>query len=179
MRKTEKNAMTKGIENTVANMTVAEMRKEAGKHNIKNASKYKRVELQQMLIDTLVAEQSKTTTKRAKAEKVESDDITTLAEEMLEGIEMLSDDDLMQTNRKVLIQVMKMLHCSKWYRTYDKATMVKKIQEAVAQEVNMVRKLEDFEKPFWNGTSISILEDAGFVLEINDGGIVGIGNVSE
>lgn len=132
MRRTEKNAMTKGIENAVANMTVAEMRKEAGKHNIKNASKYKRVELQQMLIDALIAEQSKTTTKRVKAEKVESDDITALAEEMLEGIEMLSDNDLMQVNRKVLIQVMKMLHCSKWYRTYDKATMVKKIQEAVA-----------------------------------------------
>lgn len=42
----------------------------------------------------------------------------------------------------------------------------------------MVRKLEEFEKPFWNSTSISILVDAGFVLEINDGEIVGVGYVS-
>lgn len=37
-----------------------------------------------------------------------------------------------------------------------------------------MRKLESFELQFWNNTSISILIDAGFTVEINDGIIVGI-----
>lgn len=51
--------MTKNIESTVENMTVAEMRKEACKYNIKNANKYKRVELQLMLVKALIASHSK------------------------------------------------------------------------------------------------------------------------
>lgn len=43
----------------------------------------------------------------------------------------------------------------------------------------MARKLEEYEKPFWNGTSISILENVGFVFEINDGEIVGVDYVPE
>lgn len=135
---------TNEIKNVVENMTVAEMRKAAGQYGIKNASKYKRVELQQMLIDAMVAKEAaskktakkatgkKATGKRAKAEKVENENIEVLAKEMLEGIETLSEDQLMHTNRKVLIVVMKMLHCSKWYRTYDKATMIEKITQAIA-----------------------------------------------
>ena len=130
---------TNEIKNVVENMTVAEMRKAAGQYGIKNASKYKRIELQQMLIDAMVAKEAaskktvkKATGKRAKAEKVENENIEALAKEMLEGIETLSEDQLMHTNRKVLIVVMKMLHCSKWYRTYDKATMIEKITQAIA-----------------------------------------------
>lgn len=130
---------TNEIKNVVENMTVAEMRKAAGQYGIKNASKYKRVELQQMLIDAVVAKEAaskktakKATGKRAKAEKAENENIEALAKEMLEGIETLSEDQLMHTNRKVLIVVMKMLHCSKWYRTYDKATMIEKITQAIA-----------------------------------------------
>ena len=130
---------TNEIKNVVENMTVAEMRKAAGQYGIKNASKYKRVELQQMLIDAMVAKEAaskktakKATGKRTKAEKVENENIEALAKEMLEGIETLSEDQLMHTNRKVLIVVMKMLHCSKWYRTYDKATMIEKITQAIA-----------------------------------------------
>lgn len=130
---------TNEIKNVVENMTVAEMRKAAGQYGIKSASKYKRVELQQMLIDAMVAKEAaskktvkKATGKRAKAEKVENENIEALAKEMLEGIETLSEDQLMHTNRKVLIVVMKMLHCSKWYRTYDKATMIEKITQAIA-----------------------------------------------
>ena len=129
--------MRKQIENTVAEMKVAEMRKLAGKYGIKNASKYRRVDLERMLVDAMVKEeeakvkaQKKTT--RKKAEAVVGEDIEALAKEMLEGIETLGKDELMRTNRKVLIVVMKMLHCSKWYRTYDKATMVEKITQAVA-----------------------------------------------
>ena len=133
--------MKKNIENKVAQMSVAEMRKVAPKLGIKNASKYKRPELSKMLIGAMVAvEQEKAkaekkanqTNKRFKAEKVEDDEVEALATEMLDGIEQLSDTDLMKANRKVLIRVMKMLKCSKWYRTYDKATMVDKIKSAVA-----------------------------------------------
>lgn len=126
---------TNEIKNTVAQMTVAEMRKTAGQYGIKNASKHKRVELEQMLIEAMVAAQKtvkKSTGKRIKADKVENENIEALAKQMLEGIETISTEELMQTNRKVLIVVMKMLHCSKWYRTYDKATMVEKIASAVA-----------------------------------------------
>ena len=42
-----------------------------------------------------------------------------------------------------------------------------------------MRALFETEKAFWNNTSISILEDAGFVLEINDGKIVGVGYATE
>ena len=126
---------TNEIKKAVAQMTVAEMRKAAGQYGIKNASKHKRVELEQMLVEAMVAAQKvakKSTGKRVKADKVENDSIEALAKEMLEGIETISADELMHTNRKVLIVVMKMLHCSKWYRTYDKATMVEKITSAVA-----------------------------------------------
>ena len=131
--------MRKQIENTVAEMKVAEMRKVAGKYGIKNASKYKRVDLEQMLVDAMVKEAEvkakekkvKSAT-RKKAEAVVSEDVEALAKEMLDGIETLGKDELMKANRKVLIVVMKMLHCSKWYRTYDKATMVEKITQAVA-----------------------------------------------
>lgn len=127
---------TNEIKNTVAQMTVAEMRKAAGQYGIKNASKHKRVELEQMLVEAMVAAEKtkvkKSTDKRVKAAKVENDSIEALAKQMLEGIETISTEELMQTNRKVLIVVMKMLHCSKWYRTYDKATMVEKITSAVA-----------------------------------------------
>ena len=42
-----------------------------------------------------------------------------------------------------------------------------------------MRVLLEYEKAFWNDTSISILEDAGFILQINDGEVVGVGYASE
>lgn len=129
--------MRKQIEAKVANMKVAEMRKEATKRGIKNVSKYKREQLSEMLITIMVAEEDAKRTKkvkssRKKATEVKTEDIETLASELLEGIETIDEEELLATNRKVLIQVMKMLHCSRWYRTYDKATMVAKIKEKVA-----------------------------------------------
>lgn len=123
------------IKNQVAKMTVAQMRKEATKYGIKNPSKYRREQLQEMLVDAIVEAskaKAKSADKRIKAEQVNNEEVENLAKEMLEGIETLSEDELMHTNRKVLIVMMKMLHCSKWYRTYDKATMVNKITQAVA-----------------------------------------------
>lgn len=130
----------KAIEVKVNDMKVVEMRVEAQNLGIKNVKKFKREELSQMLIDKLVeveeakqnakkASKSKkaTTSKRVKAEKIEESEIKALAEELLDGIETLGEKELMQVNRKVLIEVMKTLHCSKWYRTYDKKTMVEKI----------------------------------------------------
>ena len=42
-----------------------------------------------------------------------------------------------------------------------------------------MRTLEKCELEFWNGTSISILIDAGFILELNNGLITGIGMEGE
>lgn len=42
-----------------------------------------------------------------------------------------------------------------------------------------MRKLFKFEKEFWNTMSISLIEDCGFVVEINDGEIIGIGQRGE
>lgn len=129
--------MRKQIEAKVANMKVVEMRKEATKRGIKNVSKYKRDQLSEMLVTVMVAEEDakrakKAKSSRKKATEVKMEDVETLASELLEGIETIDDEELLATNRKVLIQVMKMLHCSRWYRTYDKATMVAKIKEKVA-----------------------------------------------
>lgn len=129
--------MRKQFEDKVAQMKVAEIRKEAGKHGIKNASKYKRAELSAMLVDAMVEEyreqhKQESNAKRIKAKEIGNDQVEILAREILEGIETLGEEDLMQVNRKVLIKVMKALHCSKWYRTYDKATMVAKITGKVA-----------------------------------------------
>ena len=128
----------KNIENDVAKMSVAQMRKIAPQYGIKSASKYKRVQLAQMLVDAMAEQENakhakkSNTAKRFKADKVNDSEVEALAIEMLDGIETLTDEDLFDTNRKVLIRVMKMLHCSKWYRTYDKATMIEKIKNAVA-----------------------------------------------
>lgn len=129
--------MRKQIEAKVANMKVVEMRKEATKRGIKNVSKYKREQLSEMLVTIMVAEEDAKRTKKVKsslkkATEVKTEDVETLASELLEGIETIGEEELLATNRKVLIQVMKMLHCSRWYRTYDKATMVAKIKEKVA-----------------------------------------------
>ena len=128
----------KAIENKIATMSVAQLRKIAPQYGIKNASKYKRVQLSEMLYDAMVEQEkakqikANKVAKRFKANKVTNDQVEQLAKEMLEGIESLTDQDMFDINRKVLIQVMKMLHCSKWYRTYDKATMIEKIKDAVA-----------------------------------------------
>ena len=133
--------MKKEIMNQVAQMKVAEMRKVAGQYGIKNASKFKRVDLEKMLVDAMVAEaqakakaekkaQNKKSDKRYKATKVSNEQVEALANAIVEA--GMAKEELAQQNRKVLIQVMKMLHCKMWYRTYDKATMVSKIATALA-----------------------------------------------
>lgn len=133
--------MKKEIMNQVAQMKVAEMRKVAGQYGIKNASKFKRVDLEKMLVDAMVAEaqakakaekkaQNKKSNKRYKAVKVSNEQVEALANAIVEA--GMAKEELAQQNRKVLIQVMKKLHCKMWYRTYDKATMVSKIATAMA-----------------------------------------------
>ena len=131
--------MRKEIMNTVANMKVAEMRKVAGQYGIKNASRYKRVDLEAMLVEAMVEEakaKAKATKsgKAKKAEKVEDEAVVVMASELVEQLksDAVAVEELMAQNRKVLITVMKTLHCKRWYRTYDKATMVSKIIEATA-----------------------------------------------
>ena len=133
--------MKKEIMNQVAQMKVAEMSKVAGQYGIKNASKFKRVDLEKMLVDAMVAEarakakaekkaQNKKSDKRYKAVKVSNEQVEALANAIVEA--GMAKEELAQQNRKVLIQVMKKLHCKMWYRTYDKATMVSKIATAMA-----------------------------------------------
>lgn len=133
--------MKKEIMDQVAQMKVAEMRKVAGQYGIKNASKFKRVDLEKMLVDAMVAEaqakakaekkaQNKKSDKRYKATKVSNEQVEALANAIVEA--GMAKEELAQQNRKVLIQVMKKLHCKMWYRTYDKATMVSKIATALA-----------------------------------------------
>ena len=133
-------------------MKVTEMRKAAAANGIKNASQFKRPELTEKLIEKLAeikkaaieadeaakkAATKKPATKKAdkryKATKVAADDVEVLANEIINATpEELQVMDLFSVNRKVLIEVMKRLHCELWYRTYDKPTMVAKINAAVA-----------------------------------------------
>ena len=127
---------TNNIEAQVNSLTVAEIRKLAVRYGIKNPSKYKRDALVPMVVEAIAkVEQKKANAcKRVKANKVENDQVEIIAQQLLSDIEALGvdSDQLVKVNRKVLIRVMKMLHCSKWYRTYDKATMIEKIKDAVA-----------------------------------------------
>ena len=127
---------TNNIETQVNSLTVAEIRKLAIRYGIKNPSKYKRAVLVPMVVEAIAkVEQKKANVcKRMKANKVENDQVEIIAQQLLSDIETLGveSDQLAKVNRKVLICVMKMLHCSKWYRTYDKATMIEKIKDAVA-----------------------------------------------
>ena len=127
---------TNNIETQVNSLTVAEIRKLAVRYGIKNPSKYKRAVLVPMVVEAIAkVEQKKANAcKRVKANKVENDQVEIIAQQLLSDNETLgvNSDQLAKVNRKVLIRVMKMLHCSKWYRTYDKATMIEKIKDAVA-----------------------------------------------
>ncbi|MBQ0112165.1 MAG: hypothetical protein KBT03_03455 [Bacteroidales bacterium] len=135
--------LVNNINNQVAEMTVAQMRKVAGQYGIKNASKFRRTELSKMVADAMVAEakakaeaekkaakKAQSSDKRYKADKVAASEVAQMAGQLIaDGINGV---DLYDVNRKVLIEVMKQLHCKKWYRTYDKPTMVSKIVEAMA-----------------------------------------------
>ena len=130
--------MKKEIMNTVANMKVSEMRKVAGQYGIKNASKYKRADLEPMLVEAMYeaakakAKAEKANNKKAgkgKAAKVSNGQVEAMADAII-GNGMCAEE-LMLQNRKVLI-VMKKLHCNRWYRTYDKPTMVALISDKMA-----------------------------------------------
>lgn len=151
--------MTKKMRNEIVaavnNMTVAEMRKAAPALGIKNARQYKREQLSEMIIDAMAAQKEqeleaqakaekksnkkstaksaeKSNDKRYKADKVEADDVDALVHEILSATPAQVDEmDLYSVNRKVLIEVMKQLHCELWYRTYDKPTMIAKITVAL------------------------------------------------
>jgi hypothetical protein len=127
---------TNNIEAQVNGLTVVEIRKLAVKYGIKNPSKYRRVVLVPMVVEAIakVEQKKANANKRVKADKVENDQVEIIAQQLLSDIETLGveNNQLIKVNRKVLIRVMKMLHCSKWYRTYGKATMIEKIKNAVA-----------------------------------------------
>lgn len=149
-------AMMNEIVAAVEAMTVAEMRKTAPELGIKNARQYKREVLSQMVVEAMAAKKEqeleaqkaakaaakKSTSKKSnkaeksekryKAVKVDEDDVDGLVNEILSATpEEVDAMDLYNVNRKVLIEVMKQLHCKLWYRTYDKPTMIAKITVAL------------------------------------------------
>ncbi len=82
--------------------------------------------------------EQKATGKRYKATKVEENDVDELVNAILRATPAEIDAmDLYNVNRKVLIKVMKALHCKLWYRTYDKPTMVIKITAALGTKVEV------------------------------------------
>lgn len=82
--------------------------------------------------------EKKATGKRYKATKVEENEVEELVNTILRATPAEIDAmDLYNVNRKVLIKVMKELHCKLWYRTYDKPTMVVKITAALGTKVEV------------------------------------------
>lgn len=76
--------------------------------------------------------------KRYKADKLENDQVNELVDELVSDLLAATPDEvkkmnLYDVNRKVLIEVMKQLHCKLWYRTYDKPTMIAKITFALSK----------------------------------------------
>lgn len=155
MTKEMLNKMVAEIRTEVEGMKVAEMRKVATTYGIKKPSQYKRVELIEKLVAQMAAvrksmieaeEEAKAAEKKAnkaqkkqnngdkryKATKVENEDVEALVDELLDKTEeQFRQVNLFDINRKVLIELMKKLHCTLWYRTYDKPTMVAKINAVV------------------------------------------------
>lgn len=149
----------------VDGLKVVEMRKAAQDMGIKNVKKYRRPELTEKLIAAIVEvrkaaieeayeaelkaqeqkenkkaakKERKATGKRYKATKVEENEVDELVNTILRATPAEIDAmDLYNVNRKVLIKVMKELHCKLWYRTYDKPTMVIKITAALGTKVEV------------------------------------------
>lgn len=149
----------------VDGLKVVEMRKAAQDMGIKNVKKYRRPELTEKLIAAIVEvrkaaiveayeaelkaqeqkenkkaakKEQKATGKRYKATKVEENEVDELVNTILRATPAEIDAmDLYNVNRKVLIKVMKELHCKLWYRTYDKPTMVIKITAALGTKVEV------------------------------------------
>lgn len=148
MTKEMMNKMVAEVRAEVEAMKVVEMRKEASKRGIKKPSQYKRPELVEKLVENIVAEKKQAIeaeekakkaaakkanagNKRYKANKIDNSEVDFLAEQIVNATPDEFDKiDLYHVNRKVLIGVMKRLHCELWYRTYDKPTMVQKITTA-------------------------------------------------
>lgn len=149
----------------VDGLKVVEMRKAAQDMGIKNAKKYRRPELAEKLIAAITEvrraaiveayeaelkaqeqkenkkaakKEQKETGKRYKATKVEENEVDELVNTILRATPAEIDAmDLYNVNRKVLIKVMKELHCKLWYRTYDKPAMVVKITAALGTKVEV------------------------------------------
>lgn len=143
------SAITASTDN-INSMKVIDLRKLAPKMGIKNAKKHNGAELKEMLVaaankklaevyEAKIAEaeaeakakaDDKKPGKCKKAAKVSDDQVEDMANAIING--GMSVDELALQNRKVLIVVMKKLRCKRWYRTYDKPTMVALIVDKMA-----------------------------------------------
>lgn len=134
MKKINNTAIRSALTEQVNKMTVAEMRQAAKCLGIKNAKKYKRDVLSEMVIHAMYQSkmaQSKTTKKSAKGSNLNIEVDVAKVEAILETADKQSAiETLMAYGRQVLIRVMKSYHVKGWYRIYDKPTMVSRIVEA-------------------------------------------------
>lgn len=129
--------MVAEVTEQIQKMTVAQLRKEAIVYGIKNPKQYKRAQLVQKVIEGAIQfhkeqiEKQEQSNKRYKAVKLESNDqIEAIANDII-AYGFARDTDPYKVNRKVLIVVMKKLKCPKWYRTYDKPTMLAMIKQGL------------------------------------------------
>lgn len=129
MKKTE-------IKKTVKAMTVAEMRKVASQYNIKNAKKFKRVDLEQMIIDAMVEANKKSNKKSYKGQYTHKQDrlakidsFSDKVEQVVKGTMGLAMESF---ETDVLQEAMRILKIKGWYRIYKRSTMIEMICEATA-----------------------------------------------
>ena len=129
MKKTE-------IKKTVKAMTVAEMRKVASQYNIKNAKKFKRVELEQMIIDAMVEANKNSNKKSYKGQYTHKQDrlakidsFSDKVEQVVKGTMVLAMESF---ETDVLQEAMRILKIKGWYRIYKRSTMIEMICEATA-----------------------------------------------
>lgn len=134
MKKNQQHRHRSTLTEQVNKMTVAEMRQAAKCLGIKNAKKYKRDVLSDMVIDAMYESkmaQSKTTKRSAKGSNLNIELDVAKVEAILETADKQSAiETLTAYGRQVLIRVMKSYHVKGWYRIYDKPTMVSRIVEA-------------------------------------------------
>lgn len=151
MAKKQYDEIVRAARESVDKMTVQQMRLVAKGLGIKSASKYRRPQLTEMVVDKMVEqtvenmkkmdEVAKKVGKTKKSIKGSNKDIGRDAQVIGEYLEKAYNGDvgsrddvvqhLMTFGRQVLIRAMKYCKVKGWYRIYDKPTMVSRIVEVI------------------------------------------------
>ena len=151
MTKKQYDEIVRAARESVDKMTVQQMRLAAKGLGIKSASKYRRPQLTEMVVDKMVEqtienvkkmdEVAKKVGKVKKSIKGSNKDIGHDVQVIGEYLEKAYNGDvgsrddvvqhLMTFGRQVLIRAMKYCKVKGWYRIYDKPTMVSRIVEVI------------------------------------------------